>query len=161
MRQLEKDSCAPFCFEYAIPRSTLNIMPTEKHSRIKDLSQARATFAFAEVEKANAHLNDKAKEFKSHVKDVPMMIRTNGLAAAYAFVFSKAEEKAGKKNDYKLIEEISLKWLVQQEVLQVQAGSDFYKTLTHLEREPYRRAVRELLALFTWLKRFADGMINS
>lgn len=134
-------------------------MPTVQNSRIKNLSQERATFAFSEVKQAYNQLGEnERKEFKSHIKDVPMMIRTNGLAAAYAFVFSKVKEG----NDYALISAISQKWLVDhQKVFALQGNDNFYQQLCALDREPYRRAIRELLALFTWLKRFADGMIKS
>lgn len=134
-------------------------MSQENRSRIKDVSQKRAEFAFQEVKNACHKLDDKGKkEFKSHVKDVPIMIRTNGLAAAFAFVFSKT--KAG--NDYELISEISKKWLVQeQKVFALNDNQDFYAQLCLLDREPYRRSIHELLSLFTWLKRFADGLIKS
>lgn len=126
-------------------------------SRIKNQAQHCAKFAYDEVAKAKEQLKDKAKEFKSHVKDVPIMIRTNGLAAAYAFVYSKAKDKA----DYNLIQDISQRWLESKGVLKPQSVPEFYKSLTELERESYRRAIRELLVLFTWLKRFADGMIEN
>jgi CRISPR-associated protein Cmr5 len=128
-------------------------------SKIKDLSQQRARFAYTKVQEVVDESNGKewAGEFKSHVKDVPMMIKTNGLAAAYAFVFSKS-----KKEDYKKITQITQKWLVEeQNVFELEAGKDLFLKMTELDRNQYRLAIREILALFTWLKRYAEGMIQN
>lgn len=134
-------------------------MSKENKSRVKDFSQKRAEFAFQEVKSACALLNEKGrKEFKSHVKDVPILIRTNGLSAAFAFVFSKTK----KGNDYDLIAQISQKWLVdEQKVFLLTGNGNFYEQMCQLDREPYRRSIHEILSLFTWLKRFADGSIKN
>jgi CRISPR-associated protein Cmr5 len=157
-------------------------METKQSSQIKNLSQVRAQFAFEQVKAAKLRLDQKdidahkgkegspkmkgAKEFKSYVKNVPMMIRTNGLAAAYAFVFSraKAENKSEAKDNYNAyhhIQAISQAWLIEQKVMDPALKGDFYKQLIDLSQPDYRRATRELLSLFTWLKRFADGLIEN
>ena len=122
-------------------------------SKIKDLSQRRAKFAYEQVNQLKG--KDWAEEFKSHVKEVPMMIKTSGLAAAYAFVFSK-----NKKEDYKKITAITQDWLVDRCQFFKMTNGGFHETLVNLERDEYRLAIREILALFTWLKRYADGMIQ-
>jgi CRISPR-associated protein Cmr5 len=124
-------------------------------SKIKDLSQKRARFAWQRVSEVVG--KEWAGEFKSHVKDIPMMIKTNGLAAAYAFVYSKS-----KKQDYHKIATVTQTWLVEeQKVFEMQPGKDFFLQLTELDRNQYRRAIREILALFTWLKRYSEGMIQN
>lgn len=121
---------------------------------IKNLAQSRARFAYSEV--SNIIGKNWAKEFKSHVKDIPMMIKTNGLAATYAFVFSNRE-----KEHYQKIMDISRDWLVdQQHVFELGKHEDFFKKLLDLDTPHYRLAAREILSLFTWLKRYADGLIN-
>lgn len=124
---------------------------------IKNLAQFRAQFAYTEIKAAIDMLSlEKRKEFKSHIKDVPMMIKTNGLAAAYAFVFSKKD-----KEDYRKITEITKKWLVvEQRIFILAANESFYEKLVQLDSDQYRKSLREILALFTWLKRFADGLID-
>lgn len=156
-------------------------MPENIQSNVRARSLDRARFAFDSI---NLRVNGKnpdgavdnskrlspseLKELRSHIKDVPMMIKTNGLAAAYAFMFSKAkrapqgasaEQLKKEKKDYVAIEDISKEWLRQQNVLQPVAA-DFYEQLIKQDIAHYRRATREILALFTWLKRYADGMIN-
>jgi len=126
-------------------------------SRIKNLAQRRALFAYKEVKKVAAWKNEEErKEFKSHVKDIPMMIKTNGLAAAFAFVFSKSD-----KRDYKTIGQITKQWLeTEKKFMKSEGGEDFYVKLLNLDPNQSRMAIREIMALFTWLKRYADGMIN-
>lgn len=126
-----------------------------KISRIKNLATERAKYAYDQVGKVKDGLSDKEqKEFKSHVKNVPMLIKVNGLAAAFAFVFAKKEKNA----DYKKIDSITKKWLTNQQIIE-ENDVDFHKQLLELSQENYRRATREILALYTWLKRYADGMI--
>lgn len=139
---------------------------------VADKSQERAKYAFAEVakrttNKTNEKSNesrlsmDEQKEFKSHIKDVPMMIRTNGLAAAFAFVFSKAKRDTSKqKRDYVAIEDITKNWLAKPEVMGLQPGAVFHETLISLDADNYRLCTREIMALYTWLKRYADGLIK-
>lgn len=128
-------------------------------SRIKNINQARAKFAYEKVKEVTDWTNgdvEKKKEFKSHVKDIPMMIKTNGLAATYAFVFSKQQKK-----DYEAIMTITQGWLVEkQKLFELVDGQDFHKTLMSLDQYQYRLAAREIIALFTWLKRYADGLIQ-
>lgn len=124
-------------------------------SNIKNLSQKRAKFAYDTVLALKGE--SWAGEFKSHVKDVPMMIKTNGLAAAYAFVFSKS-----KKPDYKKIADVTCSWLtIEQPIISLADDEELYRKLTELESQQYRMVIREVLALFTWLKRFSDGMISN
>lgn len=131
-------------------------------SRIKNINQARAKFTYQEVKKVNDWAKEdaeKKKEFKSHVKDIPMMIKTNGLAATYAFVFSK-QKKDNK--DYKAIMDITKSWLVdEQKLFKLENNKGFHETLMSLDQYQYRMAAREIIALFTWLKRYADGLIQN
>lgn len=132
-------------------------------SKFTDLSRKRATFAYDQVVHAKATLGGAASEFKSHVKDIPMMIRTNGLAAAYAFAEAKAKVNDGGKaaNDYELIVNLSNEWLCKKKILPAQATrGKFAVTLSNMEHQRYRMAIKELFALFTWLKRFSDAMIE-
>ena len=132
-------------------------------SKMRNLALERATFAMEKIEaaqlafKAMEDPRKREKEFKSHIKDIPMMIRLNGLAAAFAFVFSKAKGGNGKP-DYEQLNLISQEWLRKQGILG-EAEKDFAQNLIKLGREDYRRATHELLSLFTWLKRYADGLI--
>jgi len=115
-------------------------------SGIKDLAQKRSQFAYGCVSDANK--KSFKKDYKSYVKKIPMMILTNGLGATFAFIYSKKKKSEAYELIYKQvgdwfeIEEDLVKWIIDQKSPQ------------------YRATTNELLALFNWLKRFADGMIE-
>jgi len=95
--------------------------------------------------------NDKYKiadDYKSYVKKIPMMILNNGLGATFAFIYSKKKEG----NAYKLIYNQIQEWL--------KANKDLVEWIINQESQEYRATTNEVLALFNWLKRFADGMIE-
>lgn len=98
------------------------------------------------------------KEYKSYVKKIPMLIKTNGLGATFAFVLSKAE----KGNPYYLIYEQTTAWLKadQKKLLALTANRDLINTIITLDSSQYRAVTNEVLAFLNWLKRFADGLIE-
>ena len=116
---------------------------------IEDLEKKRAIFAYKCVEKANQD-NGIKKEYKSYVKKIPMMILNNGLGATFAFIYSKKKEG----NAYALIDKQVLKWFALDE------KKDLVQWIIEQESQEYRATTNEVLALFNWLKRFADGMIE-
>ena len=116
---------------------------------IKDLEKDRATFAYSCVIDANN--DDKIKkDYKSYVKKIPMMVLNNGLGATFAFVYSK--KKNG--NAYELIDTQIQKWF------KIDEKEDLVKWIIEQNSSEYRATTNETLALFNWLKRFADGMIE-
>jgi CRISPR-associated protein Cmr5 len=119
---------------------------------LKEIGRQRAAFALDKVKNISRF---SALEFKAQVKSVPMMIKTNGLAAAYAFVYSKSEKK-----HYQEILNVSREWLKQQKLIKATDNEAFYQELLAMNPYDYRRTITELLALFTWLKRFADALIS-
>ncbi|MCL0028419.1 type III-B CRISPR module-associated protein Cmr5 [Peptococcaceae bacterium] len=99
------------------------------------------------------------KEYKSYVKKIPMLIRTNGLGATFAFMFSKGEV-------YELIGEQILEWLKRNEkqilsgIEKINSFSDLVKYSVSLNSPEYRALTIEVLAFLNWLKRFAEGLIE-
>lgn len=107
-----------------------------------------------------------------------MMIKTNGLGAALAFVFSKrntkekkevgntissAGSKANPKNAYDLIYLQINEWLHQEEniyLLGDKANLELAETIIQLNSSHYRAVTNEVLALFNWLRRFSEGLIE-
>ena len=116
---------------------------------IKDLEKDRATFAYSCVIDANNDHKIK-KDYKSYVKKIPMMVLNNGLGATFAFVYSK--KKNG--NAYELIDTQIQKWF------KIDEKEDLVKWIIEQNSSEYRATTNETLALFNWLKRFADGMIE-
>jgi len=118
-------------------------------NRIINQEKARAIFAFACVEDANQ--NDKIKkDYKSYVRKIPMMILNNGLGATIAFIYSKKKEE----NAYALIDRQILKWFKLDE------KEDLVQWIINKNSQEYRAVTNEVLTLFSWLKRFAEGMIE-
>ncbi|DAB30430.1 MAG TPA: type III-B CRISPR module-associated protein Cmr5 [Sulfurimonas sp. UBA12504] len=114
---------------------------------IKDLAKERSQFAYQKVEEASKQ--SFKKDYKTYVKKIPMMVLTNGLGATFAFVYSKKKDG----NAYDLIFKQTAQWLQQNE-------NDFMKWIIDQESPEYRATTNEILALFQWLKRFADRMIE-
>ncbi len=123
---------------------------------IQNLENQRAEFALECVKKAGQ--KNFRTEYKSHVKKIPVLIKTNGLGNTLAYVLSKRSNSKA----YDLIYQQLSKWLhkpeISCEVLPAQAD-----LLTFVVAQPtsiYRQITTETLALLTWFKRLADGMIE-
>lgn len=127
----------------------------ERNSHVLNTLQ-EATFRNSKKDEAKLNAQKPKEQFKAHIKNIPMMVKANGLAAAFAFVFSKKEKDKG----YKKIEEITKDWLKKSEVMNLTLEPVFHENLIQLSAIDYRRCTHEILALYTWLKRYADGMIK-
>ncbi|MDI6738920.1 MAG: type III-B CRISPR module-associated protein Cmr5 [Candidatus Edwardsbacteria bacterium] len=129
----------------------------------KTLEQDRAKFAYDCAVEGNAII--KSKEYKSYSKKIPMMIKTNGLGAAFAFVKAKSNDDQHKAGyAYKLIYGHVTNWLKQEPCGMVSAqlnnGKDLAYVIVNLDSPQYRALTNEVLAFFVWLKRFAEGLIE-
>lgn len=135
----------------------------DKLSLRKTLEQGRASFAYRCAE--NGSQITKSKEYKSYVQKIPMHIKTNGLGATFAFIKAKSstdKDKAGYA--YHLIYKQTADWL-KQEPKGLMAGRlnnnhDLVNVIINLDSPEYRAVTNEVLALFAWLKRFAEGLIE-
>jgi CRISPR-associated protein Cmr5 len=144
---------------------------------VKDLARERSQFAYgcatqgknilllAQIDN-EYHKDDK---YKSYVKKIPMMVLTNGLGATFAFIYSKqksydskknkkAGEKENPKNGYDLIYKQVDEWLKKD--YKQNNNDELIQWIIHQDSQSYRAVTNEVLALFNWLKRFADGMIE-
>lgn len=138
---------------------------------MKGIEQGRAekAYKFAQTvkevyfDKSKNEDGKEAKKYKSYVKKIPMMIKTNGLGASLAFVFSKQNKPDKPKNAYRWIYEQLTQWLTLESKI---TESYFNKTgdlVQHIiskESSEYRAITVETLALFNWLRRFAEGLIQ-
>ena len=119
----------------------------------RTIEQGRAKDAYEFAQQGVNEISD----YKNKVKSFPMMIKTNGLGAAVAF----AKGKSGWKTVYKQIE-IHLK---QNDLFNTFGDISLQSTplvayLTQIDSTFYRAITVEVMALFTWLRRFADGFEN-
>lgn len=117
------------------------------------LEQNRANFAFECAKKAGSN-----KEYKQWAKKVPMMVKANGLGATLAFLNTKGETQKSLIRD---LEE----WFKTDEkckaLITLSGNSyDLVGKITQVEMAAYRALTIETLAFFTWLRRFADGLIS-
>lgn len=127
---------------------------------IKGLEQGRAKFAY---ECAEQILKELQESYRSHVKSFPMLVKTNGLGAALAFLFSKKDKEHGV---YKMVGNNIVNWLKKDKKYKnygLEKLSDL-KSLTEgvvgINSPEYRALTIEVLAFFTWLRRFAEGLIE-
>lgn len=129
----------------------------------KKLEQGRAEFAYKCAEGGNGI--SKKKEYKAYVKKIPMLVKTNGLGAAIAFVKAKSDKDESKAGyAYALIYKQTTDWLKQEPkgliIDRLNKNEDLVKVLTDLNSPEYRAVTNEVLAFFVWLKRFAAGLIE-
>ncbi len=129
---------------------------------IKTLEQGRAEFAYKCAEKAGSE--SFKKEYKSYTKKVPTLIKTNGLGPTIAFMFSK---KIGDKNSnkaYKRLYDDITKWMKEEPkgIIRDKLNSEreLAKVIIELDSKTYRLVEIEILAFLSWLRRFAEGMIE-
>ena len=130
---------------------------------LKGIEQGRAKFAYKCVEEV-LKTNYKS-DYKSYVKRVPMLIKTNGLGATYAFIFSKKDKESGAA--YKKIYDDTVRWLnwenrglIDLSEKDGEKGNELVKKIIELNSSEYRAVTIEILLFFEWLRRFAEVMIK-
>jgi len=128
-------------------------------TNVKAIENGRAQSAFSCAKKA---AEDKLPKFDSYVKKIPMMIKTNGLGATFAFMLSKKGKT--EWHVYKQIGEGIADWLKVNkkfELLGLSEPRDFIdlsKKSVSIDSSPYRALTVEVLSYLNWLRRFADGL---
>lgn len=126
------------------------------------LEQGRAAYAYECAEEANKNL-EKAKEYKSYVKKMPMLIKTNGLGAAVAFALAKGSKDGEiKKEGWGLLYTQISTYLLEKSPnkLFTFQKKELAKTLTTINSFEYRATTIDVLSFLSWLRRFADGLIE-
>lgn len=118
------------------------------------LEQGRADFAFS---RATQGYSRHGKEYAQYAKKLPMLIKTNGLGAALAFMFSKQKTWGTILHD---IED----WVKNPENRKTLAlyndaqGTNLVQKVLNLDSSDYRVVTIEVLAFIAWLSRFAEGV---
>jgi len=127
---------------------------------IKGIEQGRANCAYTCANQVPKELKE---SYRSHVKSFPMLVKTNGLGAALAFLFSKRDKEQGV---YKIVGNSIVDWLKKDEKYKNYGlgGLSDLKSLTEgvvgINSPEYRALTIEVLVFFIWLKRFAEGLIE-
>ncbi len=129
-------------------------------SKVRTLEQGRASQAYDYVRKAKEKGVNISKDYKSYVKKLPVVIKTNGLGQTLAFIKSKQKGEADG-NAYNLIYKQLGEWLKDcPNAVIPKNGDDLIEAVINLSSQDYRVATSETLALLNWMRRFADGMIE-
>lgn len=150
-------------------------------TNIAKLEKGRAEFAYKcaikgkEISKPT-QINGEWYEddkYKSYVSKLPSMILSNGLGQTIAFVLSKRKkEKEGKppgsnlnpKNAYDLIYLQLTDYLKSNSTTKIKmpdTEKELVNWIITQDTYNYRYITEEILAFLTWLKRFAEGMIEA
>ena len=118
---------------------------------IRSVEQGRAKFAYDQVKKVAIDTNpeDLKKKYKSGAKKLPVLIKTNGLAQALAYI-------QNRDNYPRLYGQIA-SWLRTKGLIE---GGDLVEQVVNMESNEYRRITTETLALLNWVRRFVDGLMS-
>lgn len=126
---------------------------------LKGIEEGRAIFAYKCVEDVCKSGDKKtAKEYKSYARRIPMMIKNNGLGPALAFVYAKGKAGANGDNAYSILYKN-----IEDRLKEIGLLQDEHKLIEYIlevDSFRYRETSTEILALFTWLRRFVEGMIE-
>lgn len=128
------------------------------NTNLKGIEQGRASFAYQCAKTAAENFGkDVARAYKSYAISLPMLIKTNGLGAALAFIFSKKKEQA-----YHLLYQDITQYVknFSTHLIKLEGGQDLVQAVIGLNSSEYRALTVEVLAFLNWLRRFADGLIE-
>lgn len=142
---------------------------------VKGIEQKRADYAYQSALEAKSSQENalqigtdfyKSKNYKSYAKKIPMLVKSNGLGATFAFILSKkakenkervpAGQRNNPKNAYDLIYKQTAEWINSKYPF----TGDFSAFIVTQNSNEYRVITNEIIAFFTWLRRFAEGLIE-
>lgn len=122
----------------------------------RDIHNSMAQFAFSKVSEI-CKKNKGDKEFRSLARSLPSWIQINGLATAAVYLFSKK----AKGNAYEKMYNILNEWFKNKDCRISLGDKDLVDEIVNLDSVTYRLCVNETMNLCQWIKRFAEGMIES
>ncbi|MFD7522659.1 type III-B CRISPR module-associated protein Cmr5 [Paenibacillus chitinolyticus] len=124
----------------------------------RQMDNERAAYAYDRVKTFCEDPSNKQektlKEFRSLARSLPSMIQINGFGAAIAFLYAKKKGLAHNEL-YMMI----FCWLKQQGIVD-EDSREFMEVITVQSRDGYKRMTWETMGLLSWIKRFAEGMIE-
>lgn len=105
--------------------------------------------------------DDKQKKYKTLCKKMNTLIQKNGLISTVVFVFSKQNSENSE-----IIKNI-MEWSIECSKLKSisnkmsnDSPEKYIESITKLNNQEYRLLTKEMMILFGWIKRFADGLIG-
>ncbi len=144
---------------------------------LKNVNLDVANFAMECVKKVKGTFNDKnKKQYKTLVRKMSALIQKNGFIGTLVFNLSKVKDDYHREvlknivdwniSNYKINDIKNFKndyEKLQKEIDDENDLNRFTKYIewaTSLNQGEYRFVTKEMMNLFGWIKRFADGMIE-
>lgn len=130
---------------------------------LKSINLDRANFVYNKI--AQFKEDNSKKEirdnFKSYAKNIPAYIKQNGLLATYAFVETKLNKDGDEAISYKAIYDMTMKWLCENNYRKnFNEKDNISSCLLKLSSDEYKSVEMEILNLFSWIRRFAEGELK-
>jgi CRISPR-associated protein Cmr5 len=125
---------------------------TDEQVKRKKIENGRAKKAYEFVKDVKG---EKYKEkYKSHVKKLAPLIKTNGLGNTIAYIYSSCTKDDAYKKIYEQLEE----WLKKEKGLIKK--DTLLEEVVSTDSKSYGQLTKETLALLNWWRRFVDGIIE-
>jgi CRISPR-associated protein Cmr5 len=130
------------------------------------VEQGRAHRALSFVQESVDESAEVASRYRAYVKNLPMLIKTNGLGSAMAFVKAKAQDSPPEGTAYDLLYAHVEQWLQSDQKKHLLASAeadtdDLVEQLVTMDSSTYRAVTMEVMNLLNWLRRLADGMTDA
>ncbi len=156
----------------------------EKETTVNKLEKGRAEFAYKCAEEGKKIIRKtqidgewyEDDKYNSYIKKISSMILSSGLGQTLAFVISKRQKQKKKdretynpgtpenpKNAYDLIYKQLTEYMKSENTTRIrmpQEQNNLIEWVISCDSLTYRYITQEILALLTWLKRFAEGLIE-
>jgi CRISPR-associated protein Cmr5 len=127
---------------------------------LRSLDQDRAKFAWEKIREVKTKYKESEDAYNSYVKKSPTLILTNGLGNTLAFFYSKFGSRPKLSPDeraYKLLYDHLNEWCKNQKIV----TDDILKwTVRDASSLDVFRITNEVMAILSWLKRFAEAELN-
>lgn len=122
------------------------------------LAQERSAFALERVR----NLQGDRKKFGTFAQGLPAMVKQNGFGQTLAFLLHKGTDKEGRLDNSKEHTQtfrILAAWLQNRGILTDTAPAAVMQQLSRMSQQDYLRAQEEALAVWEWVKRYANAGI--
>lgn len=136
------------------------LKPIAEVPTARTLAQQRAAFALEKIEQVKGWPNESKAKYARLARKLPAMVLHNGLGQALAFHLADAKDDSRAPAGALVLH--LTEWLAKRSLY---AGLDpaqldsLISKLVAGDSRAYLRAQQETLALFDWMKKFADAFL--
>lgn len=123
----------------------------------KTKEQQRAKAAWDDVQEVDKKSPDVKRKYRGLVLKLPVMILTNGLGQALAFLKSKG--KGNADDPHEIVYAHLQKWLFSEIRWTGATQPTLIERIFNTTSETYRQATTEALSYLHWLRRFAEAVL--